>query len=142
MVDTDAGEVGGPQDAGDGRSGASEDRGREGDDLEIFYRNLGTRDRVLICFFLFLIAFPFSWIRVGFVMLICAAEWRLGSTEIQLKGYTIKAWERRAVSSFAVVLAMSKIVWWSIGCLAFVIGIRTMLIKMTPSSQPDTVLPL
>lgn len=134
MDDHDAEALGRPEVAGDGRDGQSPDRGREGDDLEILYGHLGCVDRGLLVLLLFLIAWPSSFVRIAFVVMLGAMELHLKGEEISIRDIKIKAWERRAVSLFAVIMAISKLVWWTLLCSGFVFGLRVALSKISVKS--------
>lgn len=134
----DAEALGRPEIAGDGRDGTSADRGREGDDLEILYGHLGSRDRGLLVILLLLIAWPTSWVRIAFVVMVCAAEVHLKNTDVKVRGIEIKAWERRVVSLFSIIMAMSKLVWWTVACSMFVLGLRVLTTHVVLSDPVQT----
>lgn len=124
-----SGAMGGPKDAANGRAGEGEDRGGHGVDLEIFYRDLGRRDRVLLVVFLILVAWPDHWIRLAFIILLGALELRTGDRELEWREYKVKPWERRVVCGFALFMAMSKLVWWSLFCAGAIWALREFIKK-------------
>ncbi len=88
-------------------------------------------DRVGCVVYLILIAWPDQWLRVAFIILLLTAETRLGDTELQMYDVKVKVWERRAVSAFACVLALSKILWWCTLCAAVCLAVRQALPRRT-----------
>ncbi len=85
---------------------------------------MGSRDRALVLVFLILVAWPDHWIRVAFVLLIAAFEIQTGERELEFRGFKAKPWERRVVCAFTLIMAVSKLVWWSVLCAAFCLGVR------------------
>jgi hypothetical protein len=107
--------------------------------MEILYRDMVPRDRLLLVLFLIMIAWPTSWIRISFVLILCLIEMKLKNTDVEWKGYQVKAWERRAVSLFTIILAISKLIWWSVFC-SIVIGIiRYAIVRHNAPSAPPSL---
>lgn len=99
---------------------------------------LAPLDRALLVLFLMLVAWPDHWVRTAFVLLVGAAEAAAGDRELEFRGHRIRVWERRAVAAFAVLMALSKLVWWSLLCGAVCVGIRQAALRCLQlrSSEP------
>lgn len=92
--------------------------------MALLYGDLGRRDRVLLLIFLILVAWPDHWVRMAFILLVGVFELRMGDASATIWGHEIKAWERRTVSVFAILMAMSKLIWWSLACAVAVVAVR------------------
>lgn len=121
------------------RSGTSEDRGRNDYDLEILYRDLGRRDRILLLAFVCVLGFPTHGVRVAVLVLLLMIELHFANRDAHAFSSTVvvKAWERRAMSALIVVLVFFKIMWWFTICVAAFALIRQGIVSYE-SQQMNT----
>lgn len=63
-------------------------------------------------------------------MLVAAADMQLDNREFEIpafmgKGpFVVRVWERRAVAWFSILMALSKLVVWSVVCAGLIVGLR------------------